>query len=221
VYDFVLVETPDGPAIVGHPGWGEERVAPSPGELDELRRRGWLHVIESDAERITFGLTPLGRRAARAYARRLATAGQSAVSLDWPAVTPVLDCVYEMYTEDGAPEYGVPSEEVLREVDGHEAGRAALRELVRAGYLEETSTPDRLAELPRTVRPTPLTLQLLAGWPVSSAEAVLDQLVAALDQAIESTSDPEQRSRLVKVRDGLLGAARDVALAYFEKKVGM
>jgi hypothetical protein len=44
--------------------------------------------------------------------------------------------------------------------------------------------------------------------------------LAALDDAIAATPDETERLKLVRVRDGLLGAAKDVALAYLEKKVG-
>ncbi len=68
------------------------------------------------------------------------------------------------------------------------------------------------------VRPTPKTFELEAGWPGSSAEAVLADLVSALEREIASTEEPERRSALVKVRDGLLGAAREFLIAYLANK---
>jgi hypothetical protein len=44
-------------------------------------------------------------------------------------------------------------------------------------------------------------------------------LTRDLDTAIEQTPDEERRSKLLTLRDGLVGAGRDIALAYFEKKV--
>ncbi len=61
---------------------------------------------------------------------------------------------------------------------------------------------------------------MFAGWPVSAAQDVLDDLTAALDTEIDLTSDTDKRSRLIAVRDGLLGAARDIAIAWAERKIG-
>jgi hypothetical protein len=102
--------------------------------------------------------------------------------LDWPAVTPVLDALWEAYTAAGASEYGVETETVLAKLEDQAAARAAVRELVRGGYLETVADIDQ-SDIPPAVRPTPLTLQLLAGWPGGTAEAALDELIAALDQA--------------------------------------
>jgi hypothetical protein len=140
-------------------------------------------------------------------------------TLEWRAATPVLQAIFAAYEEAGAPENGVETEKVLRALDDAESARAVVRELARSDYLETLIDVDG-SDVPVTVRPTPRTLQLLAGWPSGSAEAALDELVAALDEAIGSAPTDEERSKLSRVRDGLLGAARDVALAYFEKKIG-
>ena len=110
-------------------------------------------------------------------------------------------------------------EAVLRETDNPESARAALRELVRGGYLEGLADVEQV-DIPLVVRPTPLAVQQLGGWPGSTAEEVVDGLVTELSREITTTTDTETRSALVRVRDGLRGAARDVAVAWAEKKVG-
>ena len=94
---------------------------------------------------------------------------------------------------------------------------AIARELVRAEFLEVAWES---AACGLYVRPTPATLQRLAGWPVDGAQEVLSGLVEALSAEIDRTPDAARRSILVQVRDGLVGAARDIALAYIEKKIG-
>lgn len=61
---------------------------------------------------------------------------------------------------------------------------------------------------------------MLDGWPAGVAQESLNELVAAVDSEIDRTTDPEKQSKLRAVRDGLVGAARDIAIAYIEKKVG-
>jgi hypothetical protein len=59
------------------------------------------------------------------------------------------------------------------------------------------------------------------GWPADGAQEVVGGLVEALNAEIDRTPESNRRSVLVQVRDGLIGAARDVAIAYVEKKTGI
>jgi hypothetical protein len=95
-----------------------------------------------------------------------------------------------------------------------------VRELVRGGYLDAVNEIDQ-SDIPVTVRPSLIALRIMGRWPVTAPEAALGGLVEALNTAIVSTDDESQKSKLTRIRDGLLGAGRDVALAYFEKKVGI
>jgi hypothetical protein len=56
-------------------------------------------------------------------------------------------------------------------------------------------------------------------WPGAAAEDALNELVTVIDAEIDENSDENKRSKLASSRDLLLGAGRDVALAYFEKKI--
>ena len=138
------------------------------------------------------------------------------LSLEWPVMRRRLVSLYAAYVERGAPEMGVDISPVIPgEHDGATIA-AEVRELVRGGYLDVTF---QSAAGPRMVRPTRQTLQMLAGWPGSSAQDALNELVAALDSEIAGTAEGERRSKLVQVRDGLLGAAQQIAIAYLEKKI--
>jgi hypothetical protein len=215
---FVLTYTALGPVIVGHPGWPQEQNAPTTVEIDELEELGWVKITKVNGSGRVFTLTIDGRNTAKAHARQRAAADIDTVSLDWRVVTPVLDAVYAAYVAAGAPEHGVESAVVLLEIGSPKGGRAALRELVRGGYLEALTEVEQ-SDIPLAVRPTTSTLHLLAGWPRGTADAALGELVAALDDAIARTPMGDERSKLENVRDGLAGVARDTALAYFDKKV--
>jgi hypothetical protein len=47
----------------------------------------------------------------------------------------------------------------------------------------------------------------------------LSTLIAALNAEITETTDPETRTTLQRVRDGLLGAAQNIALKVIEQKI--
>jgi len=51
-------------------------------------------------------------------------------------------------------------------------------------------------------------------WP---AENAVDRFVEALSERIEETTDPEERSRLEKLREGALSIGRDVLVAVLTK----
>ncbi len=91
---------------------------------------------------------------------------------------------------------------------------------MRGGHLEALAD-DESSDVPLAIRPSTETLKLLAGWPGGTAEAALDELVNALDQAIASTPAGEERSKVVRFRESLVGAARDIVIAYLEKKIGV
>ena len=216
---FVLVYTmSDHAEFVGHPGWPDDAPVPSSLVVDDLADRGWVRISESEGMRRTFGVTEAGRAAHASWSARRAVAPTEGVDLGWTRVRSVLHEVYEVYIRSGAPETGIETDTLIEGAEDSAGTAAAIRELVRAGFLEPVFGLQS-AHAPRLVRPTTLALQVEAGWPADAAQAALSGLVAAIDEELNHTTDLERRSRLMRVRDGLLGAARDVALAYFEKKV--
>jgi hypothetical protein len=136
-------------------------------------------------------------------------------TLEWDRTRTLLRMLYEAYVDRGAPRRGVDSLTLIAGVNDPHSARAQLEELVRGGYLESATPQQRV----RLVRPTTKTLQMFAGWPSSSAEDTLSTLVAALNTEITETADPDRRTTLRRVRDGLLGAAQDIALKVIEQKI--
>lgn len=216
---FVLHYGGEGPAIVGHPGWPEDQPAPSDMQVDDLEERGWVRMDEREGKRRKFAVTEAGREQVRKRAAQNSEERAPAVELGWLEARRVLSAIFDTYQTAGAPARGVPTGGVIEQADDPGSAGAALRELVRGGYLEVVIDADQV-DVPIAVRPTPLTLQLFAGWP-GSPEAALEELVAALNQEIDQTTDEAKRSALTRVRDLLLGAARDFMLTYLEKKAGL
>jgi hypothetical protein len=64
---------------------------------------------------------------------------------------------------------------------------------------------------------TERTRRELGTWPTSAS--VVDELVAAFERAAESEPEPERRSRLKAVADGLSGFAREVAVGVVSAKL--
>jgi hypothetical protein len=85
-------------------------------------------------------------------------------------------------------------------------------------YLEirrYTAGPDQVGGLVEGV--TERTRRELGTWPTSAG--VIDELVAALERAADNEVEPERRSRLKAVADGLSGFAREVAVGVVSAKL--
>lgn len=143
---------------------------------------------------------------------------ESTGTLDWSAdVLPVLIAACEA-SYDSTPELGATRSEIAMRLDAEPDEIDVARilfHLVEAGYLVDTAAHLRaMGEdgLPKAVRPTEKALQLAAGWPSGPADHIAAQLVAALDERIDR-AEGEERSRLVRLRDGITGIGRDVLVA--------
>lgn len=214
---FVITWTgPNTPAFVGVSGLADDAPVPTDVQVDNMAERGWVRVTHADRKVRHFALRAEGQRAWRQRIAKISHVPVP-VSLDWAVARPLLKEIFEAYSDAGAPDMGVDMLPRLEDpVDGRET-RALLLGLARAGYLEVTWES---ADGPRMVRPGIPVLQMFAGWPVTAAQDVLNDLTTALDTEIDRTSDSDKRSKLIAVRDGLLGAARDIAIAWAEKKIG-
>jgi|BarGraIncu00222A_1022003.scaffolds.fasta_scaffold39704_2 hypothetical protein len=206
-----------GREIIGHAGWPDDAHAPSDLQVDELADLGWVRLTGEDGKGRTFAVTGGGRDAWSEHVAELSHVA-ARVELDWPAARPLLEEIYQRYQDEGAAARGVNTFPMTGDETTGRQATAVVRELVRSKLLDVTrGTADR----PHWVRPTPLALRMLGGWPADGAQEVLSGLVEALNTEIDRTPDSGRRSVLVQVRDGLIGGARDVAIAYIEKKTGI
>jgi hypothetical protein len=218
VQDWGLYYTAGGPIWVGGSGWPDDVAVASTAEIDEMAERGWLRITgyPSDKGR-QFAVTGDGRQAwlDHVHANAPEAPGGGPATLDWESSRTLLRALYDAYAERGAPRRGVDSLALIAGLGDPQSARAQLEELVRAGYLEPATPQQRV----RLVRPTTKTLQMFAGWPSTNAEDTLSTLIAALNAEITETTDPETRTTLQRVRDGLLGAAQNIALKVIEQKI--
>jgi len=65
---------------------------------------------------------------------------------------------------------------------------------------------------------TPLGRRAVGTWP--SADALLEDLVAALRDAAEHEPDPERKGALRRLADEITGIAHEVAVNVFTKWLG-
>jgi hypothetical protein len=127
----------------------------------------------------------------------------------------VLERIYRLYPDQGAPERGVDALPMASDPDDGKQVEALIRELLRADLLEDAWSS---AAGPRFVRPSPETLRMLAGWPADTSAEALNELVAALNTQIQQTADAGEKSKLEALRDGLLGVGRQLFLSWAENK---
>jgi len=162
----------------------------------------------------TFAVTEVGREA---WVRHRADAilDVRAIDLTWDSTRATLERIYALYRSARGP-MGASVIQLTQDPESGAEAEAQIDHLVRAGYLDVGRSS---AAGPTHVRATELTLQMLDGWPGSLGEEALRGLVGALNAEIENTTDNDKRSKLIQVRDGLRGVARDLVLTYLRGDV--
>jgi hypothetical protein len=177
-------------------------------------------------ESFEFAVTQKGFERIEGVSRISAGAGDQLPGLEWDAdVRPVLEAAYAL-SGSSDPRDGVLADDVSerlgRDPTDPETGRVLLA-LAEAGYLVPTVGEVMGRIGPQAFRLGERALQILAGWPVpGSGDQFVKQLIAVLDEQIAGAQG-EERSRLERLRDTLLGVGHDVfvaVLADAAKRVG-
>jgi hypothetical protein len=175
--------------LIGH---DDERVPEGP--IKELDRLGYIDMRHEPGKRLgTFTITTEGR----SLGGQLASAGDGAVDLSWPAVEPVLRQLHNIWKREGAPQLGISGSTIMGEIEPPmETAQfaAILQELARADWVEYRQGLG--PPLPQGVRPTSRTLARFEGWPTEDAQIAGEQFVALLEARIEEEADEEKRSKL-------------------------
>jgi hypothetical protein len=132
--------------------------------------------------------------------------------LDWQQdVRPVLVAVYEAQMSEEAKDIRGPltnqariNEKLGRPADDNRLD-LAMDTLAEADYIEAARKPgDWLM-----VKVLERGLQEVAGWPKPGADTY-DLTLAAIDRLIDEAPNADERGRLEKLRDGVVGVGRDV-----------
>ena len=217
-----LVELDDGSYETFHPhfpGDGPPRAARllnhgdetiPEGATKELADRGYLDMESHPGKRLgKFRISERGR----SLAAELAVAGGDSIDLSWSAVEAVLIQIHKVWLSEGAPSLGIPGATIVGKLQPQSDTAhfsAILHELQRGDWIEYRATLGR--PLPQGVRPTSRTFDYLEGWPTQDAQALGQQFVMRLEEAIEAEPDAEKQSKL---RDAIAAggsALRDVAV---------
>jgi hypothetical protein len=231
-------------ALVRHPGLpGDGSDAPgvlhcNRQDIEALRDRGFLRLDKKQravpgigpkrsAEEWEFDVTDEGFSRVAAMSSAAVSAPEGRVpGLAWATdVVPVLEAAYEL-TPASDPQQGVRAtsvnERLGREPNDRETGRVLIS-LVDADYV--IPVIDNVNQLvgPYSFRLSERALQLVAGWPApGSGDQLIAQLIAVLDEQIAGAQG-EERSKLERLRDTVLGVGHDVliaVLADFAKRAG-
>jgi hypothetical protein len=131
---------------------------------------------------------------------------------DWTEeALPVLQAVYRAQSAN-PNQIDVSQNQVNQELgrgpESFETDRMLLY-LTDAGYIEGTATIEQFFG-PLHMRLTEKGLQATAGWPSTHADAIVESLIAAFDERIRQAGTAEERSKLIKARDALIGLGREV-----------
>jgi len=123
--------------LIGH---DDERVPE--GAIKELDRLGYIDMRPEPGKRLgPFSITTEGR----SLGGQLASAGDGAVDLSWPAVELVLRRIHNAWKREGAPQLGIPGAKIMGEIEPpmETAQFAAIPPRAGAGRLGRVPTGTR------------------------------------------------------------------------------
>lgn len=130
--------------------------------------------------------------------------------MDWSEAAPVIAATYGLLNEDDTTTQEAVIA-VLKRPAGDDRTIRALAHLYKFNFINGPTIEER--PVPILIEPTEKGLQQTSGWPKPGAagEEQVAQLLAALDERIESDETPEEeKSNLRRIREGVVGASRDI-----------
>ncbi|MBA3262223.1 MAG: hypothetical protein H0T69_07110 [Thermoleophilaceae bacterium] len=210
-----------GGATIRHHAWEHGKPIDDE-ELEFLQSAGFVDVDYIGEYADAIRVTPEGQKMVQGV-KRLQDDSEpeegAAVSLEWEAVArPVLEAAYQAWAARGAPSEGIPTPAIARHLgradDDPETFRAVAL-LEQRGYLDAPS-PLGTETGPVLVTVTALGLEVVGGWPATTAEAASAALLAALDREIAETDEPVKRGKLEQLRD----AATEVGTSALAQVLG-
>jgi hypothetical protein len=177
--------------------------------LERLAEKGLIRLDYTGSGSLKLYLTEQGEEVA-AEAKRFLEGEpdtpldpDAAVDLSWESSgRPTLEVAYRLWAARGAPREGVTTTSIFNELHKTPEQQTArtIALLVEGNYLARASALSTEFG-PTAVSVTERGLQVVAGWPATTAEAAAGSLLAALEQAIEETDEPERKSKLERLRE--------------------
>ena len=124
--------------------------------------------------------------------------------LAWAAVRPVLEALRRYWENAGFPIDGIGMMPLLASIpDGTEGQfQATIRSLLKSGYLSPAADIE-IHGMPAFVSITEQTHAVLDGWPGTTSQEVVENLLAVLAERAAQEPDSEKRRRLERVGSAL------------------
>jgi hypothetical protein len=179
------------------------------GATKELADRGYLDMEFSTKRLGKFRISEAGRT----LTAQLASAREGAVDLSWRTVEPILIQIHKIWLSEGAPPLGISGAKIVGMLQSPPETAhfsSILHELQRGDWIEYRAGLG--PPLPQGVRPTSKTIAYMEGWPTQDANALGQQFVTRLEEAIEAEPDEAKRSKLRAALGSGGSALRDVAV---------
>jgi hypothetical protein len=191
-----------------HLHWPSDVPKPTDDELRPLRQRRILVSLDRERGSRDFALSTLALEVGQALGAEVPSPpAPFPDDLSWLTMIPVLEILLELHRRDGGPGgQGVRLSALANRLHCPPRDDALLRalELLESdGYLTVSYVMPAEAS---SIRPLPRTLHLLRDWPSTEPDNIARILDKALADAIEQTTDPDEKTRLQRLRDN----ARDV-----------
>jgi hypothetical protein len=194
---------------------GRQRTMPLH-ELEAMHDAGLIELeIDSPQNRGRFRFTPEGEAHAH-FLRRRGEGGTG--GLEWHTdALPVLRATHVANRD--ADEMGV-YQDAINEVLGRQPNDPrtdrVLFELEQGGFITGTISAHS-GSGPTTCRLTGKGLQQVAGWPTGASDDLVLRLLTVLEERIRETTDPNERSRLQRLRDGIIDVGENVVAQVLAK----
>jgi len=132
------------------------------------------------------------------------------MTLDYATGTrPVLVAIYRA-VDQGEPFAVLETDDVMAQLPGgtdRDEVNKILEHLRRTGYIEADMVGGGTWTVIQLLEPA---LQQVAGWPGAADDQTAERLIQLVTERMEQTTDPEEKTKLRKLRDGLVDVGKGV-----------
>lgn len=213
---------PEFPGVLfaGRRDPGKEPISPE--AVHSLGRLGLVEIEPSSRRLGPFRISKLGYVTAEAavtsagasYHERQRSGEDGPVDLSWDVVGPIAEGIYRLHSEHGASRVrrGINGDAARVQLAPESSDAAfaaqlrALRDRDWIIYRNEVGPP-----IPNGIAPAARAIAFFGGWPDGgNDEAITNRLVAALDERIKESNDPEEKSKLQGLRKAIGDVSRTV-----------
>jgi hypothetical protein len=187
-------------APFAHPNWPDGVRAPQREEARRFNHMGLLESSQPGQGAWVMSLTGAGQELGQQLGAGPLCRAPFPPDLQWYDMVRVLEAVLDLCQRERIPGRGVRFGDVARALGCPGNDENLLRGALLLHDDDYLSVADDNPPEASLVVPRPRTLQLLRDWPSTEPELVVKRLDQALVTAIERTDDPDEKSKLQKLR---------------------